>query len=1012
MSDPTSTYLVKASSRFRFVFGVFVVTSVLLVCCIVLFSSESFISDPQSVTSEGQLITDRARALYFSFFVLDFIWPLSFLLIGLSIHHAYKNATKDPNNNRIEVLHFYVNKALREGEKLPLLVAGIALASDYFENILFLTFEFPLIEYVQPAKIFLFASFLVLFPFFQFFQGYILKFSYQLGLFLRSSYLSLIIILIMTFLLSKLDQGVALLADLCEQPGYLILVYLLILHLAHIISHYPLYFLPGKEFNKYYLLEKSKLVWLNTYFLRPKDSLPDWHQLKYPTFNILRRALGLLLYLGWTYVILSALLKFWNFEANPLILVVVLFFFVFQFYWLQEQQKIYWKVWKGRGQEKALQKVHSLKVRFVILAILSFVLLVLTALVASLVGWSEITLLMMLLTSLIHALFFALFKVSRTLFWHQDLQAGHRTQSFIGKLISGKTRFGWFPKISNNKYYLSSLVLISKLALLTIFFLNLSPPKYIKITAVAIIILYLTSYYDLLALIIKRIRLHNGVFDSAMQLKPSSFWTTYFPFGLLIILVFSLTVNGHYIENPLNELDLVEEQSKHRGIDDVQDYFDAFESDTPLLISADGGGVRASFWTMLVLNELDHKTNGEAFRNTLSYSGASGGGIGQTLYFAMHDKGLRDGKSQIIDRMGRYNFLSSDLTYWLGHDFLFSLFPLSHYNRSDALISNYLHLLYQDNQDDIRGLQYKTFRETWNRVSEQYQTVPLLIVNTAQSENGLRSVASPFSKAQTEHLFPGTINILDHPRGDSTLTFFEAAFTTNRFPFYAPAAKIPGKGHFLDGGYFDNSGLTSTFDILRAWNSKNEAGDNKLNDSSALKRPLPYLVTIHNDKFWYAYAFLRDSIGLDQNLSTKHRTPLTSVLGGAAGPSLVGMPMYGLDKLDGIGPLTRDGQAIRGHFDIYLPYLLSISDIEYVLGGAIKEKNKRIEIMKRLKRHNEGLQLFLSDRSKESANQGYIIDPPLGRYLPRTVVEYMKNSLNFGTVRNEIEEVKELLLLN
>ena len=95
MSKSERTYLVESSDLFKLVFGIFAVTSVILVLCQGLFSAETFIDSPQSVRSVDQVFTARGWRLYYTFFAFDFIWPLTFLLIGLSIYHAYKDAEKD-----------------------------------------------------------------------------------------------------------------------------------------------------------------------------------------------------------------------------------------------------------------------------------------------------------------------------------------------------------------------------------------------------------------------------------------------------------------------------------------------------------------------------------------------------------------------------------------------------------------------------------------------------------------------------------------------------------------------------------------------------------------------------------------------------------------------------------------------------------------------------------------------------------------------------------------------------
>ena len=57
-------------------------------------------------------------------------------------------------------------------------------------------------------------------------------------------------------------------------------------------------------------------------------------------------------------------------------------------------------------------------------------------------------------------------------------------------------------------------------------------------------------------------------------------------------------------------------------------------------------------------------------------------------------------------------------------------------------------------------------------------------------------------------VIPGSTNILKLDL-HKTLPFMEAISMTERFPLFSATATIEGLGHFIDGGYFENSGLLS-----------------------------------------------------------------------------------------------------------------------------------------------------------------------------------------------------------
>ena len=84
-------------------------------------------------------------------------------------------------------------------------------------------------------------------------------------------------------------------------------------------------------------------------------------------------------------------------------------------------------------------------------------------------------------------------------------------------------------------------------------------------------------------------------------------------------------------------------------------------------------------------------------------------------------------------------------------------------------------------------------------------------MNTAGTK-GSRGILWSVKPNDFEAIFPFAENLATI-NNDKTLPYYQAVSTTNRFPVFSPAAKIPGYGHYIDAGAIDNSGLLGCLDL-------------------------------------------------------------------------------------------------------------------------------------------------------------------------------------------------------
>jgi hypothetical protein len=78
------------------------------------------------------------------------------------------------------------------------------------------------------------------------------------------------------------------------------------------------------------------------------------------------------------------------------------------------------------------------------------------------------------------------------------------------------------------------------------------------------------------------------------------------------------------------------------------------------LISAEGGGIRAAYWTARVMAELDERSNGEFSRHAFVVSGVSGGSVGVTAFVGatLSLRGDPRGRTERLERFFGQDYLS------------------------------------------------------------------------------------------------------------------------------------------------------------------------------------------------------------------------------------------------------------------------------------------------------------------------------------------------------------------
>lgn len=427
----------------------------------------------------------------------------------------------------------------------------------------------------------------------------------------------------------------------------------------------------------------------------------------------------------------------------------------------------------------------------------------------------------------------------------------------------------------------------------------------------------------------------------------------------------------------------------------TQTFLDNSDSGKPIiLVAADGGGLKACYWTMLNLEamERDSLFDGQVF----ALSGASGGTIGISMYtFLRARKDLSQARrQQLIDSIGGTNFLAGDFTglltrfphnYWPD---LPGLEPWRLEDRQEGMARAYVEIAGERRP----GWRYEDVnnRPFWHLWEDQ-TTLPMMIVNTANSEDGRLGTVFPLR----ENPVRGTIDLTRKARlGKSedveAISYPQATFLSNRFPIASPAARIPGKGHFVDAGTAENSGISSLYQLLQHMKARSGTDTvfQRFFDRDII------LVSMRNA----ASRFVRDQF-LD-DLRCLNRYPyiseLSATTNAALNSGMTGIPIRWDDYLR---DTTLRGLALVDTFmTINLPFRLNEGDIPANLGGEIA----LLDLGKRREAINQSIHQHLGPDS------AFIVLPPLGRLLAQPTREYMKRMVTYPENRKVFEAIRAM----
>jgi hypothetical protein len=286
--------------------------------------------------------------------------------------------------------------------------------------------------------------------------------------------------------------------------------------------------------------------------------------------------------------------------------------------------------------------------------------------------------------------------------------------------------------------------------------------------------------------------------------------------GLLALAILFSPLNDNHAVRSVADGEPAARPALH---DLLRDWLDAqppgLERYPMYLVDAEGGGIRAAFWTASVLGELQGTIPGFE-RRLFSLSGVSGGSLGAAVFAALLAE-RRAGRDLIPKQAGQQilgeDFLSPVTAAMLYPDLVQRLlpFPVRRFDRALALEQAWERAWRRHVPSSDR------FTEPMAKLRAGPGWAPLLFLNATWVETGKRAIAADATITPEDFVDAEDTRAFFAPRA---LRLSTAVHLSARFTYVSPAGTLvkdgEKHGRLVDGGYFENSGATTTLEIALA----------------------------------------------------------------------------------------------------------------------------------------------------------------------------------------------------
>ncbi len=834
-------------------------------------------------------------------------------------------------------------------------------------------------------------------PRFQIFVNTYYKIKKSFKNFFKSSFLSILVILLIFLLITKMDQAYTLLIDIIENKQdwlALLLSFIFVNTLAIALSHYPIFNYYSANLNN----SGDYTIW------NRKFPFNFWPMRKFPVFiytinkdskyvpdklaNYFRYALGLIIHGIWIHFIIK------SFERNLIFDGQVFTQFKWILYVLMITPLVVYIIYKERLSKinfdpeilKAKQKENKLLKNlgfwYCFIFIISRFLLILTVFFST---FSKAGFVLLYMTSLSFMFNYIFFRLARKHF------------SVIETLVKNPLRY--FIKTAkifeNDAYYL--LIFHTGFVIVCLYLLYATLAVILDLylpNSLPILLGFFYFYYFIIANVSK-------YFFVSLKLQSVSTNKYKLMFGsTLLLLVLLLVTKCSNMEVRTHELDLVKSTGNFISEEQFLHELKNKEGNYLFFIASHGGGTKSNVWTLNLLNNLQQRTNGQILDQTIALSGASGGSLGLALYAGLFREHGHDFNTiqQKIDIISKENFTSMDLTFTFGLDTYRKLWPLNQdigiKDRPYYSMRKYQNFIEGNSNNKLSLEGYRSFMHTTNKKMDYF---PSLIMNTAGT-NGKRGILWSVKQDTFQNIFPFAENLADL-QFNQTLPFYQAVSTTDRFPVFSPAAKIPGYGHYIDAGAIDNSGLLSCLDLHNYLSHR---------DSLLKNKNIVYIEMINSKALYVSYLVKKFKKLNNLEHIVKNEKETDNIIADIqTGLNLDKIPGYLSDYL---GLLEKNPDNKLKHIPLYMPHKINIRDIESYLNGTIEDENLRRKIVMFLTKENHIIFSLTESPNKPFLEKWSYYEPTLSRHLSKSSINYIHKIIEHPLLQSQFREIENFLI--
>ncbi len=929
---------------------------------------------------------------YRSFFIVDLLWAPTVLLLIFRLATIKAKQIEKKWTGLIWIL---------------LVSSILAYAFDILENISYLSIprqplSFMTINEIVNLKNLFYA--LVVFSFLLFlYQYFIYPHLGEIRRSVKATRFSLIICILLLLLTTQMDQGSTVIIHLLEHPLNIVAAILFLNVLALACAHYPDYVDMNTTHDEKVIWD-MKPAWMKTIGigfilysfqdaptglranLVPQRQASNSYTYAKKFIGHFRKGIGGFLWLTWLYTLLF-LYKKYTYPELPLNTLIILLSIAYGYlYHICSQIKNKWDAHftkhkkefedaitnsNKREKEKVLQTLITPMFKaFFLATLISFLLVMvlasLTIYFACQKDW-EMSGLFLFLTSGINLIFYIFFQHFRKVYSY------YTTPVYFRWLL--------IPYLNDDYVYILFFWLMGLIGLSSIIYFTTNPSC---VNPLVFILIFFYLYYGFFTNLLK----HHIYYKSPDTPKADKWWLkleekffiSYVP--ILPLLIFAWFVFAGQAGNKLHVLHPVSPQGEELSVDAyLKKYTEIHDTSKyhPYFLATYGGGLRASVWTMLLLEKME-EDNPRFYNSTLAMSGVSGGFVGLSMYNAIREEyNNKDTIRSKIDTIGKHNILSIEVAYLLGADLIRDMEPYRssfiYTDRAGRSMREYASLVQPDVAKRDTILKFG-FRDYWRKGYDQSSSgfTPALIGNTTGT-HGRYGVAFSVKPDTFNNVFPAAVDILTVSKG--SIKYLDATSTTERFPLFSPSGQIEEKGHFLDGGYFENSGLLSLMNFYSYIQKNNQ---------EHIPLDLARIILIINSKESYIRHVLGDGVIAKNENSAGELLAIVSTV-------------TNIDVL----PLSLE-EKCKNDFGnnfirIYLPYPISYNDVTSLIHG---EPDDPIGIQKKINASNFTIDSIWNTYSKEKTK----VPPALARVLSEPAVQYLHVMIHHPEVQAQLNMLK------